>query len=70
LTAGPERLGSAELSALRGRDWLEGRHLRAPVPGTAIGISGEGALLVTAEGGATVAVTAGTVELADRSLTL
>jgi BirA family biotin operon repressor/biotin-[acetyl-CoA-carboxylase] ligase len=69
LAPGAERLGPAELSALRQRDWLQGRRLRAPVRGTASGISDEGALLVTDESGATVAVRAGTVELADPSLT-
>ena len=69
LAPGAERLGPAELSALRQRDWLQGRRLRAPVPGTATGISDEGALLVADESGATVAVRAGTVELADPSLT-
>ena len=35
----------------------------------AAGISDEGALLVTADGGSTVTVRAGSVELADRSRT-
>lgn len=68
LDAGFERLGPAELAGLRDRDWLHGRRLRAPVPGTASGISDDGALLVRADSGATTAVRAGTVELADHSL--
>lgn len=69
LGAPSERLASGELSGLRHRDWLHGRRLRAPSPGTAAGISDEGALLVRTDSGATVAVRAGTVELADHSFT-
>jgi BirA family transcriptional regulator, biotin operon repressor / biotin---[acetyl-CoA-carboxylase] ligase len=64
-----ERLGPAELAGLRHRDWLRGRRLRGPAPGQAAGISEEGALLVRADSGATIAVRAGTVELDDHSLT-
>jgi biotin-(acetyl-CoA carboxylase) ligase len=63
------RLGAAELAGLRHRDWLHGRRLRGPAPGRAAGISEEGALLVRADSGATIAVRAGTVELDDHSLT-
>jgi BirA family transcriptional regulator, biotin operon repressor / biotin---[acetyl-CoA-carboxylase] ligase len=69
LDPGAERLGAAELAALRHRDWLHGRRLRGPAPGRAAGISEEGALLVRADSGATIAVRAGTVELDDHSLT-
>lgn len=69
LTHGAERLHEEELAALTRRDWLRGRRLRTPVTGTAAGISDEGALLVTADGGSTVTVRAGSVELADRSRT-
>jgi BirA family transcriptional regulator, biotin operon repressor / biotin---[acetyl-CoA-carboxylase] ligase len=69
LDTGSERLGPAELAGLRRRDWLQGRRLRAPAPGTGSGISDEGALLVRADSGATVAVRAGTVELDDHSST-
>jgi BirA family biotin operon repressor/biotin-[acetyl-CoA-carboxylase] ligase len=62
-----ERLGAPELAELRQRDWLCGRRLRAPARGTAAGISEDGALLVRADRGGTVAVRAGTVELADHS---
>jgi BirA family biotin operon repressor/biotin-[acetyl-CoA-carboxylase] ligase len=67
LAAPSDRLAPVELSGLRQRDWLNGRRLRSPAPGTASGISDEGALLVRSESGATVAVRAGTVELADHS---
>jgi BirA family transcriptional regulator, biotin operon repressor / biotin---[acetyl-CoA-carboxylase] ligase len=59
-----ERLASSELAALRHRDWLYGRTLRAPASGTAVGISDEGALLVRSPTGAVEAARAGTVELA------
>jgi BirA family biotin operon repressor/biotin-[acetyl-CoA-carboxylase] ligase len=68
LGAPSERLGPAEVAGLRHRDWLCGRRLRAPAAGTAAGISDEGALLVRSDSGATVAVRAGTVELADHSV--
>jgi BirA family biotin operon repressor/biotin-[acetyl-CoA-carboxylase] ligase len=69
LGPGLERLGPAELAGLRHRDWLHGRRLRGPAAGRAAGISEEGALLVRADSGATIAVRAGTVELADHSVT-
>lgn len=62
------RLGPDELAGLRRRDWLRGRLLQAPVTGTADGISDEGALLVRVPDGNTVVVRAGTVEVADQSL--
>jgi len=64
-----ERLNPAELATLRQRDWLCGRRLLGPARGTAAGISDEGALLVRPDRGGTVAVRAGTVELADHSFT-
>jgi BirA family biotin operon repressor/biotin-[acetyl-CoA-carboxylase] ligase len=69
LDPAPDRLEPAELAGLRQRDWLYGRRLRSPAPGRATGISEEGALLVRADSGATIAVRAGTVELDDHSLT-
>lgn len=69
LAAGSERLEPAELADFRRRDWLYGRRLRAPASGTAAGISDEGALLVRTDGGTTVAVRAGTVQLDDHSST-
>ncbi len=62
-----ERLRPAEVAGLRQRDWLCGRRLSAPAAGTAAGISDEGALLVRSDSGTTVAIRAGTVELADHS---
>lgn len=69
LDLGTERLPPAELTELRRRDWLLGRRLRGPVPGTAAGISDEGALLVRHEHGTVTAVRAGGVELAQPSFT-
>jgi BirA family transcriptional regulator, biotin operon repressor / biotin---[acetyl-CoA-carboxylase] ligase len=62
------RLDPVELAALRGRDWLRGRGLRAPVTGIAEGIADDGALLVRPQAGGLVPVRAGTVELAEPSL--
>lgn len=64
-----ERLEPEELALLRERDWLFGRRLRAPIAGTAAGISESGALLVRPDNRVPVPVRAGTVELADRSFT-
>jgi BirA family biotin operon repressor/biotin-[acetyl-CoA-carboxylase] ligase len=69
LHAAAERLRPSELRALRQRDWLYGRPLLAPEPGIGQGIADDGALLVRRTGGEIVAVRAGAVELADRSLT-
>ena len=47
--AGP--LTSQELRMFEARDWLKGRSLRLPVPGTAVGVSGAGRLRIrTPEG--------------------
>jgi BirA family biotin operon repressor/biotin-[acetyl-CoA-carboxylase] ligase len=59
-----ERLGEMELTAIRRRDWLRGRRLRAPASGTVAGIAPDGSLLVKTTGRCT-AVRAGTVELAE-----
>jgi BirA family biotin operon repressor/biotin-[acetyl-CoA-carboxylase] ligase len=59
-----ERLGEMELTAIRRRDWLRGRRLRAPASGTVAGIAPDGSLLVETTGRCT-AVRAGTVELAE-----
>ena len=68
LDASGDRLAPAELSALRGRDWLRGRRLHGPAAGTADGIADDGALLVREPDGGLRAVRAGTVELAEPSL--
>lgn len=44
-------LDDAELAAWRTRDWLAGRRLTAPVPGTAAGITRDGALAVDTTAG-------------------
>ena len=59
-----DRLDPTELGALRGRDWLRGRRLRAPAPGVAESIAEDGALLLRDPSGALRRLRAGTVELA------
>jgi len=49
------------------RDWLRGRLLQAPLPGTADGLAADGSLLVRRADGTTAAVRAGTVVLAGTS---
>jgi BirA family biotin operon repressor/biotin-[acetyl-CoA-carboxylase] ligase len=61
--AGP--LTADERTRFKSRDWLHGRPLRAPAEGVAAGLSPDGALLVRLAAGATTAVRAGTIELAD-----
>jgi BirA family biotin operon repressor/biotin-[acetyl-CoA-carboxylase] ligase len=68
LDPGGASLDHADLAALRDRDWLRGRRLRAPVAGWADGIAGDGALLVREAAGATRAIRAGTVEVAEPTL--
>jgi BirA family transcriptional regulator, biotin operon repressor / biotin---[acetyl-CoA-carboxylase] ligase len=46
LDAGGPTLARPELAAWRRRDWLRGRMLRVPVPGTVEGIGADGALRV------------------------
>lgn len=55
-------LTEAELATWRERDWLAGRRLRAPVAGTASGITATGELMVDAANGPQ-AIRSGTVEL-------
>jgi BirA family transcriptional regulator, biotin operon repressor / biotin---[acetyl-CoA-carboxylase] ligase len=59
------RLTGDERTRFQSRDWLRGRPLRAPAAGVAAGLSPDGALLVRLAAGATTAIRAGTVELAD-----
>jgi BirA family biotin operon repressor/biotin-[acetyl-CoA-carboxylase] ligase len=61
--AGP--LTADERTRFQSRDWLHGRPLRAPAEGVAAGLSPDGALLVRLAAGATAAVRAGSIELAD-----
>ena len=69
LAPGRARLDEAELHALRQRDWLLGRRLHAPTPGVAAGVAADGVLLVRDSAGALQEVRAGTVELAQPTLT-
>jgi BirA family biotin operon repressor/biotin-[acetyl-CoA-carboxylase] ligase len=59
------QLSADERARFESRDWLHGRPLRAPAEGVAVGLSPDGALLVRLAAGATTAVRAGTIELAD-----
>jgi len=62
-------LGDGECTRFARRDWLRGRALAAPVPGTADGLAADGALLVRGQDGTTTAVRSGTVTLAGTSAT-
>ena len=62
LTAHGAQLTEFECAAFARRDWLRGRHLRAPLAGRAAGIRPDGALLVDTGAGATM-VRDGHVEL-------
>jgi BirA family biotin operon repressor/biotin-[acetyl-CoA-carboxylase] ligase len=62
--AGPGPLTDAERIRFTGRDWLRGRELLEPEPGTAAGIAADGALLVRRTDGEMVQVRAGTVVVA------
>jgi len=62
LTTHDARLSEFECAAFARRDWLRGRHLRAPLAGRAAGIRPDGALLVDTGAGTTM-VRDGHVEL-------
>lgn len=62
LTTHDARLTEFECAAFARRDWLRGRHLRAPLAGRAAGIRPDGALLVDTGAGTTM-VRDGHVEL-------
>lgn len=62
LTAHGAQLTEFECAAFARRDWLRGRHLRAPLGGRAAGIRPDGALLVDTGAGTTM-VRDGHVEL-------
>ncbi|HKA59769.1 MAG TPA: biotin--[acetyl-CoA-carboxylase] ligase [Gemmatimonadales bacterium] len=62
LTTHDARLTEFECAAFARRDWLRGRHLRAPLGGRAAGIRPDGALLVDTGAGTTM-VRDGHVEL-------
>jgi len=62
LTAHSAQLTEFECAAFARRDWLRGRHIRAPLAGRASGIRPDGALLVDTGAGTTM-VREGHVEL-------
>jgi len=62
-------LDDGERARFARRDWLRGRALAAPVPGTADGVAADGALLVRGPDGTTAAVRSGTIALAGTSAT-
>ena len=62
LTTHDARLTEFEVAAFARRDWLRGRHIRAPLAGRAAGIRPDGALLVDTGAGTTM-VRDGHVEL-------
>jgi BirA family biotin operon repressor/biotin-[acetyl-CoA-carboxylase] ligase len=62
LTAHGAQLTEFECAAFARRDWLRGRHIRAPLAGRAAGVCPDGALLVDTGGGTTM-VRDGHVEL-------
>jgi BirA family biotin operon repressor/biotin-[acetyl-CoA-carboxylase] ligase len=62
LTAHGAQLTEFECAAFARRDWLRGRHIRAPLAGRAAGIRPDGALLVDTGAGTTM-VQGGHVEL-------
>jgi BirA family biotin operon repressor/biotin-[acetyl-CoA-carboxylase] ligase len=59
-----ERLSAVELSQFARRDWLSGREIRAPLSGTVVGLSDDGALLVRTAAGSATPLRSGSVELA------
>jgi BirA family biotin operon repressor/biotin-[acetyl-CoA-carboxylase] ligase len=69
LDAGAEPLSDDERARFAARDWLRGRMLRGPVPGTADGLAADGGLRVRRADGSTLVVRAGSVELAARPAT-
>lgn len=62
LTTHHSPLTEAECTAFAQRDWLRGRQIRSPIPGRAVGIRPDGALLVDTGAGTTM-VREGHVEL-------
>jgi len=58
-------LSEAELAGYRARDWLAGKRLREPVPGTAGGVGRDGALLLRGDNGVIREVRSGSVLTVD-----
>jgi BirA family transcriptional regulator, biotin operon repressor / biotin---[acetyl-CoA-carboxylase] ligase len=64
LDLGSDRLTPIEMMRFARRDWLRGRHLRAPAAGCAAGLRADGALLIRSPEGNEVPLRTGSVELA------
>jgi BirA family biotin operon repressor/biotin-[acetyl-CoA-carboxylase] ligase len=64
LDLGADRLTAGELQRFGGRDWLNGRDLRGPAVGRAVGVQNDGALLVRPARGDAIPLRSGSVELA------
>jgi BirA family transcriptional regulator, biotin operon repressor / biotin---[acetyl-CoA-carboxylase] ligase len=56
-------LSQAELASFRSRDWLRGKRLREPLPGTAMGVGPDGALILQRDDGTTQEIRTGSVLL-------
>lgn len=54
-------LTDEELAVYRGRDWLAGRPIRAPLPGIPCGVARDGALVVRGDDGTLQEIRSGTV---------
>lgn len=62
-----EQLSRAELEQFSRRDWLRGRIIQQPLPGTVTGLREDGALLVHTPDGIDTPVRTGSVELASHT---
>jgi biotin-(acetyl-CoA carboxylase) ligase len=62
-----EQLSRAELDQFSHRDWLRGRTIQQPLPGTVTGLREDGALLVHTPDGIDTPVRTGSVELASHT---
>ncbi|MFI5235420.1 MAG: biotin--[acetyl-CoA-carboxylase] ligase [Gemmatimonadales bacterium] len=65
--SGGPTLSGAELQAFGRRDWLRGKRLTEPEPGTAGGVADDGTLIVYADDGTTRTVRAGSIVLENGS---
>jgi BirA family transcriptional regulator, biotin operon repressor / biotin---[acetyl-CoA-carboxylase] ligase len=62
-----EQLSRTELEQFAQRDWLRGRKIQQPLPGTVTGVREDGALLVQTPDGIDTPVRTGSVELASHT---
>jgi BirA family transcriptional regulator, biotin operon repressor / biotin---[acetyl-CoA-carboxylase] ligase len=62
-----EQLSRAELEQFAQRDWLRGRKIQHPLPGTVTGVREDGALVVQTMDGIDTPVRTGSVELASHT---